>query len=175
MAQAAPRRAHPQATALSNGRPRNGLRALPCLRVCPRVGGLYRLDCGFRLLMVDAKRIRGPGTSFLRLLPTRLDDRGDMLRELARDPALADATKQQIEETIVENKTKVFGDAEQQSAAQVLMERARREELLDMARREGASQQDLAALGALEDLEELRAAVREQVRQLLWGKDRPNG
>ena len=98
-----------------------------------------------------------------------------MLRELARDPALADATKQQIEETIVENKTKVFGDAEQQSAAQVLMERARREELLDMARREGASQQDLAALGALEDLEELRAAVREQVRQLLWGKDRPNG
>ena len=172
----------PLCLVISDGRPRTGLRDLPCFRPSPAVTGLYRLECGYQVLLVDAKRITGPGTSFLRLLPTRLEERGDKTLELLNDPALKDSTKRKIGTKIMDNDEEFFGKAEQESAARVLLKRSekrgekrgrrlgerrgRRLELLDMAREAGASEDDLAELEAIEDLEALRAATLELVRRL---------
>ena len=162
----------PLCLVISDGRPRSGLRDLACFGACPDVGGLYRLDCGYQVLLVDAKRIRGKGSSFLRLLPTRPEERDDKLQEVLNDPDLSDATKLQIEKTMANNT--VFGEAERESAAQALLKRGekrgekrgRRLELLDMAREAGASDDDLAELEAIEDLEALRTATLELAQRL---------
>ena len=63
-----------------------------------------------------------------------------------------------------------FGEAERKSAAQALLKRGenrgRRLELLDMAREAGASDDDLAELEAIADLEALRSATLELAQRL---------
>lgn len=165
----------PVCLVLSEGHPRSGFERLPCFAPDPDQVGLHRLRCGFELIVVDTKRLRGPGTSFLRLLPSRPEDRADKLEVVYRDPDLSPATKRAIEETIMSH-PQDFGPAEQALTVESVEARGearglargeargRREELIDWARRHGASEAQLAVLEAIEGLDELRDAVETLTR-----------
>jgi len=152
----------PLSLVLSDGFPRKALARLCCAKPAPWAG-VYRLTCGFELLLVDAKRVTAvPGAAFLRLLHSPKAGRADRLKAVFEDPELSAATKRALQELVMQ-KDELFAPAERDlTYAEVLAkgrQEGRHDELLDLAR-SCAPPEVIAELEQIDDLDALRARVR---------------